>query len=158
MPRPRLRFPLQELDLPPGATVIGRDADCHVTLADPLVSRRHARILVGSDRAVVEDLGSRNGLFVNGLGVREPTPLRDGDRLRVGAQQFVYCEVAGAMSEAPPPARPTGQLGLCASCRLPYPCELVSCPACEDTEWVEEDTLVEPPADIREARASGVRP
>lgn len=157
MPRHRLRSPLLELNLPLGATVIGRDADCHVTLADPLVSRRHARILVGSDRVVVEDLGSRNGVFVNGLGVREPAPLRDGDRLRIGTQQFLYCEVAGATSEAPPPMRPTGQLGLCATCRLPYPCELVSCPACEDTEQVEEDTLVDVPAEMRGARASGVR-
>ena len=146
--RPRLRFLLQELDLPLGATVIGRDAECHVTLDDPLVSRRHARILVGSDRVLVEDLGSRNGVFVNGIGLREPTPLRDGDRLRVGAQQLVFCELSRAAS-APPqplPARPTAHLGLCAGCRLPYALESGSCPSCESTEQVEEDTLVEPVA------------
>lgn len=155
--RPRLRFLLQEVDLPLGATLIGRDADCHVTLDDPLVSRRHARILVGSDRTVVEDLGSRNGVFVNGLGVRGATPLRDGDRLRIGTQQLVFCEIASERhgSKGPPPFRPTGQLGLCAICRQPYPSEMVACPSCEGTEQIDEDT---PVAMVVEARgASGMQ-
>lgn len=152
--RPRLRFLLQEVDLPLGTTLIGRDADCHVTLDDPLVSRRHARILVGSDRTVVEDLGSRNGVFVNGMGVRGAMPLRDGDRLRIGTQQLVFCEVASEPlgSKEPPPVRPTGQLGLCATCRLPYPSEMVACPSCESTEQIDEDTT--PVAMVVEARGT----
>jgi hypothetical protein len=146
MPRPRLRFQLQELDLPLGATVIGRDPECHVTLDDPLVSRRHARILVGADRVVVEDLGSRNGVLLNGIGVRGPTPLQDSDRLRVGAQHLVYCEAE--VEAVPPslPSRPTAELGLCTGCRLPYPRQLTACPSCEATEQVDEDTLVDPRA------------
>jgi pSer/pThr/pTyr-binding forkhead associated (FHA) protein len=95
MPRARLRLELQELDLPLGATIIGSAPECHVTLDDPLVSRRHARILVGSDRTVVEDLGSGSGVLVNGMGVSGPTRLRDGDRLLVGAQQMVFLEYGG---------------------------------------------------------------
>ena len=66
MARYRLRFLLQEFDLPRGATILGRSSDCHVTIEDPLVSRHHARIVLEGDRAVVYDLNSRNGVKVNG--------------------------------------------------------------------------------------------
>jgi len=139
MLRYRLRFLLHELDLPLGVTTIGRSADCHVTLDDPLVSRRHVRIVVGSDRVVVEDIASRNGVLLNGVALRGVTRLRDGDRLRVGTQELVFSEL-GAMP-AEPPGRATGQLRLCAGCHLPYPREVMSCPSCEETEQVDEDTL-----------------
>jgi predicted component of type VI protein secretion system len=142
MARYRLRFLLQELDLTLGVTTIGRSVDCHVTLDDPLVSRRHARIVLGADRAVVEDTGSRNGVVVNGTPIRSLTRLHDGDRVRVGTQEFVFCKLAA--SESPAPARTTGQLRVCGSCRQPYPREVISCPACEATEPVDEDTMTGP--------------
>ena len=153
MPRPRLRFQHQELDLPLGVTLIGRDVDCHVTLDDPLVSRKHARILVGTDRVVVEDLGSRNGVLLNGVSIRRPTPLRNADRMYVGAQCFVYCEV----DEVPPslPSRPTAELGICADCRAPYPLKAPACPVCGATDRLRRDqeTPLEPGV-----RPSGVQP
>ena len=72
MVRYRLRFVLQELDLPQGGTIIGRSLDCHLTLEDPLVSRRHARIVVDEAGARIEDMGSRNGVRVNGAVIHEP--------------------------------------------------------------------------------------
>ncbi|MDQ4213454.1 FtsK/SpoIIIE domain-containing protein [Microbacterium sp. ASV81] len=54
-----------EFALPEGATVIGRDRDVDVRLGDPLVSKRHARINV-SDRIEIVDLGSANGVVVDG--------------------------------------------------------------------------------------------
>ena len=66
MARYRLRFLLQEFDLPRGATLIGRSSDCHVTIEDPLVSRQHARIVIDGDDATLQDLGSRNGVKLNG--------------------------------------------------------------------------------------------
>lgn len=153
MSRPRLRFQHQELDLPLGVTLIGRDLDCHVTLDDPLVSRKHARILVGTDRVVVEDLGSRNGILLNGVTIRRPTPLRDADRMYVGTQCFVYCEV----DEVPPslPSRPTAELGLCGGCRLPYPVKTPACPACGSTERLRRDD--DPGGAPHEDRVSGVQ-
>ncbi|HXX66664.1 MAG TPA: FHA domain-containing protein [Polyangiaceae bacterium] len=139
MSRCRLRFLLHEIDLALGATIIGRGIDCHVALDDPLVSRRHARIVVGTDRAVVQDLGSRNGVYVNGTPIQTLTPLADGDRLRVGSQELVFCE--GALDSQPPVQRATGELRFCASCSQPYPREVVSCPGCEETEQIDEDTL-----------------
>jgi predicted component of type VI protein secretion system len=136
--RYRLRFLLQEFDLAKGATLLGRSAECHVTIEDPLVSRQHARILIDGDDAVFEDLGSRNGVKINGVLVKSPTRLKDGDRIRIGTQELVFCQVgAGAAS----PAKTTGFLRYCANCRLPYPQELAACPACGATEQTDEETL-----------------
>jgi hypothetical protein len=155
MPRPRIRFQHQELDLPLGVTLIGRDPDCHVTLDDPLVSRKHARILVGTDRVVVEDLGSRNGVLLNGVSIRKPTPLSNADRMYVGAQCVVYCEV----DEVPPslPSRPTAELGLCTTCRVPYPLKAPACPACGATERVRRDEGPPPEQEPPVDRPSGIQ-
>ena len=48
------------------------------------VSRRHARVMVASGLATLEDLGSKNGTFVNGIRLGSPVALRDGDELRIG--------------------------------------------------------------------------
>jgi hypothetical protein len=136
--RYRLRFLLQEFDLPRGTTVIGRSLDCNLTIEDPLVSRQHASIALDDDGGSVQDMGSRNGVKVNGLQIRTPTPLRDGDRVRIGTQDFVFCRVESA---AKAHTRTTGVLRLCAKCRLPYPREIGSCPNCEATEQTDEDTL-----------------
>jgi hypothetical protein len=139
MSRCRLRFLLHEFDLSLGVTTIGRDDDCDVTLEDPLVSRWHARIIKDKSRVVIEDMNSRNGVFVNGARIRERVPLRDGDRVRVGAYEFVFSDkafTARARME-----RPTGELRVCAGRRLPYPKQLQFCPACAETEQIDEDTL-----------------
>ena len=138
MARYRLRFLLQEFDLPRGATILGRSSDCHVTIEDPLVSRHHARIVLEGDRAVVYDLNSRNGVKVNGAPVKEPVELKDGDRLRIGTQELVFCRVEAAPNAS---AKTTGFLRHCARCRMPYPQEAGACPSCGATEALDEETL-----------------
>jgi hypothetical protein len=67
--------------------VIGRSRDCDVVLADSNVSRRHAEIRPdGRDGWVVTDLGSTNGVRVNGRPVEQgrPAPLQAGDQLDIG--------------------------------------------------------------------------
>jgi hypothetical protein len=136
--RYRLRFVLQEFDLPRGITLIGRSLDCHLTIEDPLVSRRHARIVIGAGGAHVEDLGSRNGVKVNGAPIRQVTTLRNGDRLRIGTQELVFTRVDETGRAH---SRTTGQLRLCANCRQPYPREMLACPSCEATEQTDDETL-----------------
>jgi hypothetical protein len=136
--RYRLRFVLQEFDLPRGTTLVGRSLDCHLTIEDPLVSRRHARIVVTDSGAHIEDLGSRNGVKVNGAPIHQPTALRNGDRLRIGTQELVFSRVDEA---ARAHSRTTGQLRLCANCRQPYPREMLACPSCEATEQTDDETL-----------------
>lgn len=80
-----------------GTTVIGRLPECDVTLEDPSVSRRHARIIRQGDRWMVEDLGSTNGVRVNGAQVRG-SELRDGDRLELGVIKLAFSAGAGGGS------------------------------------------------------------
>lgn len=68
-----------------GSVTIGRASDCELALAESSVSRRHARVLRRSGVLWVEDLGSRNGTFVNGMAVRSRA-LTIGDRIQIGAK------------------------------------------------------------------------
>ncbi len=64
-------------------TVIGRDADCQVVIADRQVSRRHARIRRQAGGYWLEDLGSKNGTHVNGVAVQAAVMLQDGDLVQI---------------------------------------------------------------------------
>jgi pSer/pThr/pTyr-binding forkhead associated (FHA) protein len=77
----------KRMPLGPHGGVIGRSRDCDIVLADSNVSRRHAEIRPdGRDGWVVTDLGSTNGVRVNGRPVEQgrPAPLRPGDQLDIG--------------------------------------------------------------------------
>ena len=78
-----------KIELRPGVTMIGRSAVCQVVLDDGLVSRRHAQIRVEGSRAVLEDFGSVNGVFLNKVRLSSPRPLNDGDIIRVGQQELM---------------------------------------------------------------------
>jgi EmrB/QacA subfamily drug resistance transporter len=68
---------------------IGRDPAADLPLVDdPLVSRLHARVSPTPDGYVVEDLGSRNGTWVNGVQIAGPTLVRPGDQIRIGRATF----------------------------------------------------------------------
>jgi len=136
--RYRLRFHLQEVDLQRGVTFIGRSEECEVTIEDPLVSRKHARILFEGDAVTIEDLGSRNGVRVNGKAIKGSHMLVDGDRVRIGTQDFVFCLV---QPKADRRTKTTGVLRLCSKCKAPYAREMVSCPNCGATEQTDEETL-----------------
>ena len=138
----RLRFLLQEIDLPQGDTLIGRSASCQVTLDDPLVSREHARIRIAEHVATVEDLGSRNGVHLGGQVIARSAPLSNGDRIRIGTQELVFLELPATADRPNHGAtRNTGFMCHCLACGRAYPAELVACPACGSKERVEEDTL-----------------
>ena len=62
----RLVLQDREVALRPGENLLGRVDDGVAWIESPTVSRRHARILVEEDRAILEDLGSKNGTFVGG--------------------------------------------------------------------------------------------
>ena len=65
-------------------SVIGRTDKSAVALSDASVSSKHARVLRSGGAFAIEDLGSRNGTFVNGEKVAEKRPLADGDVVRCG--------------------------------------------------------------------------
>ncbi|HEY3593518.1 MAG TPA: FHA domain-containing protein [Polyangiaceae bacterium] len=134
----RLRFLLQEFELKPGDTLIGRSDDCQITIFDPLVSRRHAKITILADEAILEDLGSRNGCRVNGTPIKGPQKLAVGDRIRIGKYEFVFSELTP--SAASPRLRQTGSLVYCASCDMAYSGEMGMCPSCGSQQSLDEDT------------------
>jgi hypothetical protein len=106
------------------------------------VSREHARIRISAESAVVEDLGSRNGVQVGGQPISGSAPLSNGDRLRVGTQELVFLELPASQERPTGGAtRQTGFMCHCAACRRAYPAELVACPACGVEDRLDEDTL-----------------
>ncbi|HET7294418.1 MAG TPA: FHA domain-containing protein [Vicinamibacteria bacterium] len=68
-----------------GEHILGRAPEALVSLSAPGVSRRHARLRVTDKRIVLEDLGSKNGTYVQGVRVGSPVVLSDGDHIRLGS-------------------------------------------------------------------------
>jgi serine phosphatase RsbU (regulator of sigma subunit) len=67
--------------------VIGRSSKCDLSIPDRFLSRRHARLYRDDDAWLVEDLGSRNGTFVNGRRVERPQAVGPGDVLTMSASR-----------------------------------------------------------------------
>lgn len=67
-----------------GENILGRDPDAAIVIDSPDVSRHHARLLVAADTVTLEDLGSKNGTFVNGERVLHARPVGDGDEITIG--------------------------------------------------------------------------
>ena len=76
---------LGQVALADGDHLLGRDGDVTVWLESPSVSRHHARISVTGLDATIEDLGSKNGTFLRGERLQVPSPLADGDEIRLGS-------------------------------------------------------------------------
>lgn len=68
--------------------IVGRAATADLQVVDGKVSREHCRIQVDT-QITVEDLGSQNGTFVNGVVISQPTPVREGDEIGVGDTLFL---------------------------------------------------------------------
>lgn len=80
-----------------GPTLIGRADDAGWKIADPAVSRRHARVRVRGQAVFIQDLGSRHGTFVNGSRLKpdEEVEIRQGDVIALGTWR---CMLAGLRS------------------------------------------------------------
>ena len=68
---------------------IGRASDCSIPIKDRYLSRRHAEIISVNGSWLLKDLGSVNGTYLNGARVERDTPLRAGDRIRLGDSQKI---------------------------------------------------------------------
>lgn len=73
-----------QAELAGGMIMIGRGADCHLLLDDDYVSTRHARVVAGETGIYIEDLGSTNGTYVNGMRITAPTSITLQDTVRIG--------------------------------------------------------------------------
>jgi hypothetical protein len=103
----RLAEPLEERRAAPGTalllldgrrmvlaeakSVLGRSRDCDIVIDDPNVSRHHAELHRTPDGGwAVHDLGSTNGVLVNGKRVKREQQLRAGDRIELGTSELVF--------------------------------------------------------------------
>ena len=93
MARFRLRYQSTDLEMQIGDFVVGRSSSCHLALDDGLVSRRHAVFYVDPAGVEVEDLGSRNGVQVNGDTIEGRTRLKHLDRVVIGSQELLVVRV-----------------------------------------------------------------
>lgn len=81
-----IRLGAHDIELRTGETLVGRHDSCHIVLDDALSSRRHAVLRFDGRTLHVEDLGSVNGVLVNGTRIRKTQTLVDGDELKLGNQ------------------------------------------------------------------------
>jgi pSer/pThr/pTyr-binding forkhead associated (FHA) protein len=95
----KLRYRQCLITLRAGKLYLGRSPDCELAISDPAVSRRHARLWVSPSQIVIEDLGSQNGVYVNGARIQGPCELRAGDRLRICTHEL---ELVDVQVELPP--------------------------------------------------------
>lgn len=73
---------------------IGRDNHCEIVIAEPSVSSEHALIEYKNGSYIIEDLGSTNGVKINGHTPMGASALFDGDKIRLGDVQIIYKEKA----------------------------------------------------------------
>jgi hypothetical protein len=70
--------------------LIGRSPDCDLVVHDPSVSKHHATVQWDGQGAVLEELGSVNGTYVNNHRMKDRWTLRDGDQLSFGDSHFLF--------------------------------------------------------------------
>lgn len=73
-----------------GPCVIGRRSDNDLPINNVQVSRRHALVMNLNDDWWVNDLGSRNGVMINGIRLNNARKLRDGDEIRIANQRILF--------------------------------------------------------------------
>lgn len=96
-----LRLGDHDVELFDGEILVGRSPKCQLVLDDPMVSRRHARLVVRRGTVTVEDMGSVNGVLVNGERLQRARVLRPGDRVVIGQHAMELYVAQPSPSERP---------------------------------------------------------
>lgn len=96
----RIVFLNREIALREGENLLGRGKDVVAWIDDPNVSRHHARIVVGPQRAELEDLGSKNGTLRNGERIAGSVELNDKDEIRLGSATLIFRVLWSGLSTA----------------------------------------------------------
>jgi hypothetical protein len=86
----RLEWGTREIALHEGENLLGRTDDAVAWIDSRSVSRRHARIVVAEGKAVIEDLGSKNGTYISGRRIESPTTLEGGDQIELGSVLMTF--------------------------------------------------------------------
>ena len=86
----KIRYEGKTAVLGSGGGVIGRSRECDVVLSDQNVSRRHAEVRPSGGSWIVKDLGSTNGVKVNGRRIQGPQSLKRGDSIQLGTSKVTF--------------------------------------------------------------------
>jgi predicted component of type VI protein secretion system len=92
--------------------VIGRDPQCHLRPASPMISKRHCALVQRDGKVFIQDFGSTNGTSVNEQPVKNESELHNGDRLKIGPLHFevrIVQDAPAARGATPKP--PTKAVG-----------------------------------------------
>ena len=79
------------IELGEGEIIIGRSHECEIQLSAEDVSRKHARIFFHNEEYHIEDLGSTNGTYVNGIKIVK-CALRSNDHINIGGVKMLFSE------------------------------------------------------------------
>jgi pSer/pThr/pTyr-binding forkhead associated (FHA) protein len=115
--------------------LIGRDPQCHLRPASPMISKRHCALLQREGKAFVRDFDSTNGTFVNNVQIKGEVELHNGDQLKLGPLLFkVMIEASAPVNRPtpPPPTKPAEKTARPAKVSTPLPATAGK-PAAEDT-------------------------
>ncbi len=92
----------QSYPLRPGLNTMGRFPDNDIVLEEREISRRHCVVLVHTGgQCELHDTASRNGTFVNGKLIDQPTRLRRGDQIKVGRRLLVFISESDCQNDNP---------------------------------------------------------
>ena len=92
--------------------VIGRDPQCHLRPASPMISKRHCALVQRDGKVFIQDFGSTNGTSVNDQPVKDEIELHNSDRLKIGPLHFevrIVQDAAAVKGATPKP--PTKAVG-----------------------------------------------
>lgn len=92
--------------------VIGKTSTADIFVDNPFISRRHAQLSQEKGHFVIQDLGSKNGTYLNGARLdSNPVQLRNGDRLELAEGQVVlrFQDLSGTLTLPPSPSRDIGE-------------------------------------------------
>lgn len=89
-------YPLRQ-----GESTIGRSPYCSIQIPSHQASREHAAVSLNGDVVTISDLGSRNGTYINGVRITEPTMLLSGAMISIGGVTLNYIEGESSQESLP---------------------------------------------------------
>lgn len=138
-----LRIRGREVDVPEGEVTVGRSRTATISLQDPSISRVHIRVVARAGRVLLEDLGSINGTYINGLRIEGVVEISDGAHIMLGESELEL-----QIQKAPSPLatrRIDTREYICSTCKRPFPEGTQVCPECEAQPTIDSSTADELP-------------
>lgn len=116
--------------------IIGRDPQCHLRPASPMISKRHCAILIRGEKAFLRDFESTNGSLVNGQPVKGEVELKNDDKIQLGPILFIARIEATAPAPAPAVAKKPAT-----ATQTPAPAAASTAKVAKSTDQEDDDAM-----------------